>query len=515
MLRKFAYLLTVGVFIVWFIGFRPLFLGGPASYIIISGISMEPTLYTGDLAILQRQASYQPGDVIAYTVSGGQVIHRVIEVIPGGYRTLGDNKQQIDPWTPTDETILGKMWFHIPGAGVVLNNFRQPVPLLALALLGLFMIQDDPTDKRRHQKRGKKVKSNHANPGLRYFPAESLMQALGIAAVLFCALALFAFRQPVAKPEAIDRLTYQHQGAFQYTIHTEPSQLYPGGLIGPVNTAPPVVEEEGEAPRLPTVFTSLAKTLDLDFTYHLQSSLPVDMHGEVSARVTTRVGGIWSKDTVVVAPQPFNGGDAELSLSIDFAQFQAIVDSVNRETGMNAETYQIEIIPVVEVAGVAGDVALVDVFEPVFSIKVNQEQLVFDSPLAQTQDGAVPGVVMLPNRVQVLSFGFPVSTLRMVGLFGGLLTLLLTGALAAYLYLDLGRSPADVLRARYGGMIVSVTSTDLLDRSKVQVASMTDLVRLAQRDGQVILYQRLADGTQLFFVPEDEAVYTYPVSEET
>src|SRR5690606_18206258 len=68
---------------VWAVLFRPGSLGGPATYIVVSGTSMEPLMHTGDFVILQERPHYDVGDVVAYPVrdgtgAGALVIHRII-----------------------------------------------------------------------------------------------------------------------------------------------------------------------------------------------------------------------------------------------------------------------------------------------------------------------------------------------------------------------------------------------------------------------------------------------------
>ncbi len=54
---KLSHVVTVLAFAAlaaWAIFLRPTALGGSASYIFVNGVSMEPTLVTGDLVVLQR-----------------------------------------------------------------------------------------------------------------------------------------------------------------------------------------------------------------------------------------------------------------------------------------------------------------------------------------------------------------------------------------------------------------------------------------------------------------------------
>lgn len=149
-------LLAVLAFVAaWFLLLRPWSLGGPAAYIIVSGSSMEPTLYTGDLVVTRRQAHYQPGDIVAFRVEGGIVIHRVVGGnAEDGFIVQGDNKAGPDSWRPGPEQILGKQWLHVPGGGKAFMLLREP-PYFAAFIGGLTtfaLLGGGP--KRRRRRRG-------------------------------------------------------------------------------------------------------------------------------------------------------------------------------------------------------------------------------------------------------------------------------------------------------------------------------------------------------------------------
>jgi len=132
--RALSIAAQMAVVVVWFLLLRPKALGGPASYIIVRGTSMEPTLHAGDLAVLLVGTNFSPGDVVAYQVEGGMVIHRVIGGSEGhGYITQGDNTPSPDGWRPASSSILGRMWLMIPGGGRFLSLLRTPYILGAIA----------------------------------------------------------------------------------------------------------------------------------------------------------------------------------------------------------------------------------------------------------------------------------------------------------------------------------------------------------------------------------------------
>ncbi len=135
---SYASLLVLAV--AWFVWLRPVGLGGPASYIIVSGISMEPTLYSGDLVILQAQEMYSVGDVVAFQVPAGNVIHRIVDQDGPNYILQGDNKDNIDPWTPQQGDILGSLWLHIPQLGDWIEKLQEPLWLAAFIAILCFIL---------------------------------------------------------------------------------------------------------------------------------------------------------------------------------------------------------------------------------------------------------------------------------------------------------------------------------------------------------------------------------------
>jgi len=134
--------LLVAMCLTWVLLLRPGFLGGPASYIMVSGVSMEPTLRSGDLVVVRKQESYTTGDLVAFDVKGGVVIHRIVGgSAEEGFVVQGDNKRRPDSWRPRAEQVRGSMWFRAPGGGRAIAFLRQPLVLAALlAGLGTFSL---------------------------------------------------------------------------------------------------------------------------------------------------------------------------------------------------------------------------------------------------------------------------------------------------------------------------------------------------------------------------------------
>jgi signal peptidase len=134
--------LTVGIAVFWFVALRPQALGGPASFALVSGSSMEPLYHTGDVVVMHRQDHYRAGNIISYKVpegepgAGAEVIHRIIGGdTRTGFLVQGDNRTAPDIWHPHQSDVVGKAWVHLPNAGVVIRLLHTPLVLAALAAL--------------------------------------------------------------------------------------------------------------------------------------------------------------------------------------------------------------------------------------------------------------------------------------------------------------------------------------------------------------------------------------------
>jgi signal peptidase len=126
---------------IWFFTLRSQTLGGPVDYVIVSGQSMEPTYYAGDLILMRKASQYEEGDIVQYTVPDGEpaagtrVIHRIVGKDEAGYITRGDNNNGVDIWRPTGDDIAGQEWIRIPNAGTYFLWLRTPFILASLAAL--------------------------------------------------------------------------------------------------------------------------------------------------------------------------------------------------------------------------------------------------------------------------------------------------------------------------------------------------------------------------------------------
>src|SRR4030042_1640775 len=129
---------------------------GTLPFMPIYGTSMEPTLHSGGLLMIEPidPADVKVGDIIVYNVPSmvreyynypATVSHRVIKVntVPSlGFRTQGDNTGE-DPFTIRPEDIRGTVGKQIPYLGLPLLFFQSQqgviFAVIAISLLAIFL----------------------------------------------------------------------------------------------------------------------------------------------------------------------------------------------------------------------------------------------------------------------------------------------------------------------------------------------------------------------------------------
>lgn len=98
-------------------------------YYVISG-SMEPTIKTGSLIIVQPKESYKEGDVVSFRSGRGSVTtHRIISRESKGdqvfYKTKGDANNVADTLTIDASKIEGRYLHTIPLLGSIFSYFKS------------------------------------------------------------------------------------------------------------------------------------------------------------------------------------------------------------------------------------------------------------------------------------------------------------------------------------------------------------------------------------------------------
>ena len=319
-----------------------------------------------------------------------------------------------------------------------------------------------------------------------------------MAAVACVALAVISFGRPLTGTETVDA-AYAHQGRFEYEARVARTAAYPDGQV---STGEPV-------------FQRLVPRLRVTFTYRLESELPVTAAGRIALAARISDGRGWERIVPLAAERRFSDAGSTVSGVLDLRRIERIVEEVRTLTGSGQTAYTVAVLPRVEVAGRVGDEAVDATFAPALSFDVGDLRL---QPSLQGGEGVGPfaprepgtGTRVAPAQVSLGALTVSVATARRLSLLGIAALLLLGGlALAAGRRRPAGDEHARI-RARYGHLLLPVSSRSGNWEHAVELADMEALVRFAEHQGKLIL--DVVEGNDRSYVVEDgSTVYRYRV----
>ncbi|HLT00431.1 MAG TPA: signal peptidase I [Acholeplasma sp.] len=130
--------------VVSFVNKKPIKIMG-YGYGVVETQSMTPMIVPGDFVIIQEQATYEIGDVIAYTsVEGITVVHQIIAETSFGFETKGINNEFSDVIREgyiTLDRIQGKVtWYGGHELGYLIIDNRATLIGLSVILIGIVFI---------------------------------------------------------------------------------------------------------------------------------------------------------------------------------------------------------------------------------------------------------------------------------------------------------------------------------------------------------------------------------------
>ena len=500
--------------VTWFY-FAPISIGGGTAYIITHGVSMEPLFHTGDLAIVRAASAYKVGEIVAYHsfVLREVVLHRIVAIHGGRYTFKGDNNHFLDPVHPTRSELIGRLWIHIPHAGLVLARVRTPVgaAILAVAMgLVLLSFERDHVNGRRSRLRGATVSGEARavkpadSDGSRAVSLRDGVIASGVAVVVFLALGLFAFHRPyrVAGTRAVP---YTQHAAFTYSADVQPDAVYPTGRLV---TGDPI-------------FLNFVNSLDVGLHYRLTTPGAAHVSGTtaVALQVTGPTG--WRRTIPLTGRRSFTAGRFSSTVVIDLTSVKNLLSQVQSLTGVSGSDSTVAVVASVRVAGLVSGGLLRTTFSPVLSFQMGTTQL-----LPQGSSGSVTGSAHVftysrtatvtvassrANPVSVLGHSLSVKLLRFLAGAGFLLSVLVALTLGIMLRRLRRLAEPEQIEAEYGHLIVPLADDAAFSgQIPLDLVSMDALVKLAEHCGRLILHSQHEDG-DTYLVSDGDALYRYRV----
>lgn len=478
-------------------------LGGSTQMLGIHGISMEPNLHAGDLAIVRR-GSYEIGDVVAYRseLVGTTLLHRIIAIEDGIYSFQGDNNDFVDPDHPTIDAILGEQILRIPNGADLLRIAVSPPAIAGVAglLVFLFLLRRDRGSDNDDAKRSITMSS----PLRTRILAAGSAPAAPVAAIVLIAIAFVAAgigAAAMAAPATTRNASteYHHQGTFTYTAQG-PGSVYADG-----------VAETGDA-----IFLNVSDRARVRFAYRFASDADATIQGRIALRMQiTDVAG-WSRTFVLQKETPFAGRQAVATGTLHLAKLGDLLARLQEQTGVVRSVYRVNLQPAVELTGTIAGIEYQEAFTPSLTLEYDGLVLRYvpqidatEDALAPTRIGAVSGgQLSSPPTLRIAGRAVPA---RPLGLVMGILAFAAASAGWILLRATKSASGLDVvtrIRTRFADRIVELQR--LPSEASVVIASPAGFERLAEASDQPILEHADRYGVS-WLLREGETLYSFRI----
>jgi signal peptidase I len=502
----FSAAIGFGLMVVAWITFAPVQFGGQAAYVIVTGNSMEPVFHRGDLVILRKASDYQIGDIATYRHPDiGPVIHRIVALEGSRFVFKGDNNTWVDSYQPVQAELIGKFWLYVPFAGKIMGLLRTPwsIALLVAVAGGIGMTSARGSQARRRELRrgSQSARERVVFVNVLRDSKTDLFFVLAMLALASFLLALFAFTRPLSRTIS-EEISYQQTGVFSYSAAAPPG-LYDTDTV---KTGDPI-------------YRRLITRVNVSFDYRLLATQPHDLRGTYRLVAELGTSSSWQWDLELQPETTFSGNAFSASSVVDLSRVQAVIDNLERQTGVSPQQYTLAIVPTVIVSGTLAGQELRDQFSPrlVFFLDALQMQLASDkgrasdasNPLKPTQTGLQKRDREVTNTISLVGLSLAVSTARPVSLIGLGLSLIGIAGLGVSTLRAAQMDEASRIRSKYGSLLVAVCGSDLeAGKHIIQVAAINDLAKIAERTGRMILHEERGP-THYYFVQDSDVTYCY------
>jgi hypothetical protein len=224
----------------------------------------------------------------------------------------------------------------------------------------------------------------------------------------------------------------------------------------------------------------------------------------------------WKKTLELSPSTAFTGSSATADVAISVPVMQRLTTLIEEETDYRPGSYNLSIVPTISVRGDVDDTAVDSTYAPVYTFQMSAAQIEPISELNQNQTEPLGSTPIEQNQVSIAGIDIGVQPLRIFGGMAALIGIMITGAIAAAVFLGLGRGEVGKIQAKYQSILIEVNQVDPGQHdARIQVASIEDLARLAKRDGGIIFHQQVNTTSRRYFVPDGSTVYEYTPASAT
>lgn len=357
----------------------------------------------------------------------------------------------------------------------------------------------------RRQRARKNRASLHVDALLSSERSRSMMLfATALTVTLTCLLiTVYALRQSATIQSAEAAPSYTHTANFGYDIALLPSTLYRNDTISS--------DEAGDTfQRSQPIYAKLTQSIDVEFKYELQSQRASELIGETSVMLEVSVSDGWKKSIELQRAVPFKGSVANAVVAISVPEMQQLIARIEKETGFKPESYNLTVVPTVSIRGIVDGTSVDTVYSPAFTFQLTATEVIPQSELRQSQRVLTGNAPATDNQVGAGRLNVGIKSLRVFGGATTVLGVIVTAAIGASTFLGVGRNEGAMVQARFKTVFIEATGVDATQpMSVVDVASLQDLARLAQRDGGIVFHENIGASNSRYFVPDGATMFQY------
>ncbi|WP_104524284.1 signal peptidase I [Blastococcus atacamensis] len=511
--------------------FWPASLGGGTTYLSTYGISMEPQFSAGDLAVLSEAGTYSVGDVVAYRSESLDtvVMHRIVAADADGFITQGDNNDFLDQDRPTQDEMLGSLFFRIPNGGHVLGTLTSPGTLVVVGLASVLVLGAAKADRQRRVRRSRRRRApslqlpslqlpslrlpSFSVPSLRMpVPSISRLEPGGVPMLVRAkarqvALAAGAVALVAALGAGALLLVPSTEDSAETVAVTERGQFSYGGTAARGTTYPTGVIETGD-----TVWTKLATGLTVSYASTVTGPELSALQGALRLDVSVEAPDGWGAYLTSGPVARLQDGTATASVAVDTALAASVLAKHYAEVGGAGGGATLRITPTTATTGTVRGIAfeakapetLAFSLEPT-SLRLTGEA---DTVLKTLTETEVETGETVARTFELAGVGVPIGVARALAVVVLAVALLVAGV-GAWLGRAGRNDPADDFVLRHADRIVPVTAF-AAGGTVIDVSDAESLHRVAERFDTVVLHHAGPDE-DTFAVRDVDATYRFVV----
>jgi hypothetical protein len=317
----------------------------------------------------------------------------------------------------------------------------------------------------------------------------------------------------------IGELNYEQKGEFNYEVYLRSDSPFGAIVLKPPSVIPPAPLPTGTIGPGTTIMSQLIDGMDVSFSYRFESSQPVrELDETVAIEAVLENPEKWTR-TFELLPPTGENSEFTVDFPIDLAQYSALFDTIQQETGSSAPERSLSITARVQTLASTDFGTINEEFTQSISTDLSGDTLVWGDNLTKS----VPGVIKASRVYAQTEFflGLPVSQTRiLMAVVAGIVFVVFVFALLLYLRYRHTRLSAIDKRARqaqkkYKNIIVEIKETPEVKQGEtlVLLTSLDDLVRTAESLLKPVVHK--AEGQRHIYAVFDASTrYEYHLKQD-